>query len=278
MTNLENNCGYQVYWDNLYVDYREGYYTSVVDFHQHDFYEINLIRSGNVKILLKDRIEQGIRCRLVLTRPGTPHYILCKPDTLYSRAYLLFSNQFIADYVPEWKQLLTVFGKNGQIITLTDEQKDFYETLIKNIHAENDLFRQRLLILYLLSHISQFTSQDEQTYAKSPPYIMDALTYISEHYAEKIVAEELAKNLHISRTTLLTAFKKYTGNTLNNYLINYRLKKAVYWLRDGKTLQETAEICGFSDSSTLARSFKRYFGVSSRLYLSRKNCDDMSGH
>ena len=136
--------GYGDKWTDLLVRRRQGYFTSVSDFHRHDFYEVNLILSGNVKILLSDRTEQGTHCRIVLTRPGTPHYISCDSDTLYSRLYLLFSHEFLAEYVPEWKKLISVFGKNGRIVTLTPEQKEFCGQLIGSLEGETDKFRPKL--------------------------------------------------------------------------------------------------------------------------------------
>ena len=89
--------GFGTAWKTVHVEKREGYYTSVTDFHEHDFYEINLILSGNVKILLKDSFEMGGENKVVLTGPNTPHYILCQSDTLYSRLYVLFTEEFIAN-------------------------------------------------------------------------------------------------------------------------------------------------------------------------------------
>ena len=45
--------GYGKIWKDIYVERKEGYKTSVVDYHEHEFYEINLILSGNVKVLLE---------------------------------------------------------------------------------------------------------------------------------------------------------------------------------------------------------------------------------
>lgn len=271
MQNLLYDYGSQTNWKDVYVKYREGYYSPVADFHEHDYYEINFILSGNVKILLANQVEEGTQNRIVLTKPRTPHFVSCKPDTLYSRLYLVFTEEFIEDYVPEWKQLLRLFGEKGRIITVSPEQKEFCKLLIKRIQEEAKPFRQRILILYLLSYISEFAEDDDINLVSIPAYIIESLTFIDEHYAEKITAAELAQKLHIGRTTLMTAFKKYTGSTLNNYLIHCRLKKAIQLLNEGKTEQEAAEICGLSDSSGLIRCFKRSFGMTPKQYISSEN-------
>lgn len=65
----------------------------------------------------------------------------------------------------------------------------------------------------------------------------------------------------------MTGFKKYTGTTLNEYLLRCRLKAAVELLQNGKNEQQTAEECGFTDACNLIRSFKRHFGITPKKYL-----------
>ena len=263
--------GYGIKWDSVYVEQRERYHSSVADFHEHDFYEINLILSGNVNILLTNQSDGGMSSKIVLTKPNTTHFISCNPDTLYSSLYLVFTDDFIASCNPEWTQLLAAFGKAGKIITLSDEQKEYCKHIIVKIKEEENLFRKKILIMYLLSYISDFSASDKSLSNATPDYIIDALHYINEHFTEKIVAADLARKLFVCRTTLMTDFKKYTGNTLNNYIIYCRLKKAIQLLRSGKTEHETAEKCGLGDVSGLIRCFKLSFGMTPKQYLKQDN-------
>ena len=106
----------------------------------------------------------------------------------------------------------------------------------------------------MLFYVSEFDNSSAPV--TIPAYIMQAMVYIEEHYPEKITAAGSAKMFHIGRTTLMTNFKKYTDLTLNQYIIQCRIKNAVILLREGNTEYETAERCGFGDTSGLSRSFK----------------------
>ena len=262
-----DNMYFRRTWDTCHVDYYEGYRSQMVDFHAHDYYEISLILTGYVKVFVSDHVQEGTESRIVLASPKTPHFVYRDPDSFYSRLNLLFSDGFLADYIPEWKQLRTVFGKGGRVIVLTSDQAAFYQRKIREIEAEKDLLRQRLLILCLLSHLCELAGQDETVSEAVPPYVTGALTYIGENYSEKILAERLAWHLGVGRTTLMTAFKKYTGSTLGDYLMRCRVKNAVKMLRTGKSEAECAEACGFGDTCNLIRSFKRCYGKTPRQYL-----------
>jgi AraC-like DNA-binding protein len=254
-------------WETFHVERREAYSTSVTDYHKHDFYEINLIQSGNVKILLKDRFESGKENRIVLTAPQTPHYITCDPDTLYRRIYLVFTDRFVANLLPEWDVLRAVFGESGNTITLSEDEADNLEHLIEQTEREDSALGQRLLIYYILLQISKLAKKDEPAARQAPSYIFDALSYIEENFSQDISFEELAKSLYIGRTTLMTGFKLHTGVPIGEYLCKCRLRNAVKLLASGQTLETVSESCGFSDSSSLIKAFKRVYGTTPHKYI-----------
>lgn len=253
-------------WADVFVERREGYRTSVTDYHEHAFYEINLIFSGNIKVLLRDRFVEGCENRIVLTAPHTPHYITCQPDTLYSRLYLLFTDAYAAEFLPAWESLSAVFGENGNTVRLTPSETLYMKDLIEEIDAQPSDLGKKLLIYYLLLRISEL-SGDGVGAERKPQYLMDAIAYIEANYAKRIVAEDLARMLYIGRTTLMTEFKRLVGCTLNEYITDCRLKNAVRFLSEGEILDAVAEKCGFADSSGLSRAFRRRFGCSPRQYL-----------
>ncbi len=253
-------------WNDLTTDHYEGYLPRMTDYHMHDYYEISLILSGNVKVLLPGLVESSTQQKLVLMRPRTPHFIVCEPNILYRRSNVLFTGDFIANYVPEWQRLLSVFVKNGTVRHICERECAEYVELIEKINCEHDLFRRRLHLLMFLSLLADRMGETGEP-DPLPTFVTGALQHISTHYGDRIVAAELASKLNVGRTTLMTSFKKYTGKTVNEYVLQCRLKHAVRLLREGKTEQQTAEVCGFSDACNLIRAFKRYFGLTPRQYL-----------
>ncbi|MBQ9759898.1 MAG: helix-turn-helix transcriptional regulator [Clostridia bacterium] len=262
---LDTN-GFGTEWNGLTTDRYEGYLPRMTDYHMHDYYEISLIISGNVRVLLPGLAESSTESRLVLMRPRTPHFIVCEPNMLYKRRNILFSGDFIANYVPEWQRLLSVFGKDGTVQHISDGECAEYVELTEKLERETDPFRQRLLLLMFLSLLAD-RMEETGKITEPPAHVTGALLHITEHYAERIVASELAWRLGVGRTTLMTSFKRYTGTTVNEYVLQCRIKNAVRLLRGGMTEQQTAEACGFSDACNLIRSFKRCFQMTPKQYL-----------
>ncbi len=256
-------------WEDVFVERRQGYSTSVTDYHEHGFYEINLILSGNVRVLLKDRFVEGSENRIVLTAPHTPHYVTCRPDALYSRLYLLFTHEFAADFLPEWADLAAVFGENGNTMPLTPSETRFIRERIGEIDAEPSPLGKKLLLYHLLVRLSGLSCAGHPAERK-PQYLMDAMAYIEANYRQRLTAEDLARQLYVGRTTLMTQFRRRIGCTLNEYITDCRLKYAERFLREGDTLDAAAEKCGFADSSGLSRAFRRRYGCSPGQFLHGK--------
>ncbi|MBE6596853.1 MAG: helix-turn-helix domain-containing protein [Ruminococcaceae bacterium] len=262
------NVGYGSSWKTIDIKHSDAFPSQIYNYHKHRFYEINLISSGNTKILLKDQFDEGETLKIVLTPPDTPHYISCSPDTVYSRTYLRFAENFVANYIPEWKQLSEVFSENGRIITLSEEEALELLRLIEQIEREESMLGQRLLVYYVLLRLHE-RSNEEIGQNQKPSYVWEAMTFMENHYSEKIDFSALAKELCVGRTKLMTGFKLYTGDTMGEYLCKCRLKNAIQYLLQAETIEYAAEKCGFSDSSSLIRAFKRIYGMPPHKYVKR---------
>lgn len=249
------------------ITYDETEHGSMHDFHSHDFYEITLVLSGNVASLLADRAVEGDSPRLVLTAPGAPHFMRVIGRGLYCRFNFSFTRAFLENYVPEWRSLVRVFGEYGNILPLTKEECAAFRDMLFAVKAEEDVFRVRLLTLLLLSRAAQLGAAVAVKETTPPVCVIEALAYISSHYAEPIVAGALAFRLGVGRTTLMTAFRRYTGLTLVEYLTRTRVQAAASLLGAGRTVEDVAEQVGFGSGSGLIRAFKRVHGVTPRTYL-----------
>ena len=258
MSERLENFGYKKTWQDIYIDEYEGYTSNMSDYHMHDYYELSLILSGDVTVFTPMISASGGGARLVLFAPRTSHYISCSESSLYKRINVVFSGDFVFDGIIECKEAFSVFKQGGNVITLTSEMAQRLFHVAKQLQSEKNRFRQKLVLLYLISLAAELG--ENWSYETVPAYISRAVDYISLHYAEKIVAADVAWNVNIGRTTLMNSFKRYTGLTFNKYLLRYRISNAIILLGEGKNEREVAELCGFGEASNMIRSFKSMLG------------------
>jgi iron complex transport system substrate-binding protein len=109
-----------------------------------------------------------------------------------------------------------------------------------------------------------------------PELAAQALRYIHEHYREPITLDQMAQTLNYSAKNLSKVFKKETGYSLIDYVIQVRINNAKELLEGtDATIQEIAESVGYSDRLYFTRVFKKYAGITPGSYkeASRRGAD-----
>jgi len=98
------------------------------------------------------------------------------------------------------------------------------------------------------------------------------LSYINQHFNEKITLKALAESALISEREAIRCFKKNVGKAPFDYLTEYRVNKSRELLSGTDlTMTEIAMDTGFTSSSYYGKVFHRYFGMSPMQY--RKQYD-----
>jgi AraC family transcriptional regulator len=86
--------------------------------------------------------------------------------------------------------------------------------------------------------------------------------YIEAHLTQDLKLTELANLVHFSPYYLCRLFKKSTGQTLHQYVLEKRLEQAHTLLRQSNlSVVEISSRCGFSNHSHLNRHFKNKYGI-----------------
>ena len=93
-------------------------------------------------------------------------------------------------------------------------------------------------------------------------YLMRALDFIDRNYFENIMVEDIASSVGISRKTLSTVFSSLTGFSPKDYLIYYRISKAVDLLKDRNlSVEMIAASIGYNDQFYFCKQFKQNVGM-----------------
>ena len=264
MAAKNENYSFLKSWSDMYIDEYDRTSSAMSDYHYHDYYEVSLILSGEVRVLTGGVSSDSAEPRAVLSSPGVPHYITCTEGTRYRRINVVFSEEF-ASASGDFERVKGIFKEGGKVISLDEDTVARLADTVRIMMREEDRFRRRLLLLYYLSQLSEV---DGTAFAEEmPEYVSEALSLVKQRFSEKLVAEHLAREVRVGRTTLMNNFKKYTGMTLGEYILKCRLTAAIELLSAGSSERETAERCGFGESSSLIRSFKQHFGITPKKYL-----------
>lgn len=92
-------------------------------------------------------------------------------------------------------------------------------------------------------------------------YVEFVKEYVAKNYMNDILFSDLAKVAHVSRSYLSTVFKKEVGCSFSQYLVNFRINKAVEILNKRDIpLSVVASLVGYKDYAQFSKMFKKYKG------------------
>ena len=125
--------------------------------------------------------------------------------------------------------------------------------------------------LYLLLRHYGRSTRRETVIRYGNQYVKQIKEYIASSYAEGVQVSDVAEYLQVDRSYLFRLFKEETGKSLQEYLIEFRLRKACELLRmTDYPIGTVACSVGYTDSLYFARLFHKRVGVSPTVY--RRAC------
>lgn len=97
---------------------------------------------------------------------------------------------------------------------------------------------------------------------KHQTIIRQVSAFIQEHLSEKLTLEQVARQVHLSKSYLCRILKEELGCTFTEYTNRLRIERSKTFLhRSTMSLSEIACAVGFDDQSYFTRIFKRVVGM-----------------
>ena len=106
------------------------------------------------------------------------------------------------------------------------------------------------------------------TYTPEDSTIFLIKDYIAKHYSEENLSiKQIGDHVFLSASYVCTYFKTQTGQTLNQYLTEYRMEKAKQLLGDARyQIADISSKVGYSNGNYFSKSFKKFTGLSPSKY------------
>lgn len=125
----------------------------------------------------------------------------------------------------------------------------------------------------LLSYIKNATEKPSENSAVSPAgvrYCTMAEKYAMDNIDRRIMVEEIAEHIGISKNYLTNIFSKYKGMPITEYINRMKLNHMLELMRRfGYSARKAGEFVGLDNVNYISRIFKKYYGITLKEYIKR---------
>lgn len=239
------------------------YYTSGGPLHWHNFYEIELVISGEGTHWVNGAEYEWKTGEMHFLRLTDFHEISLKGKGL------LHLIQILPGHLPEDILKIINFNQKNLVVNLSDNDFSYADTLC--LMLENELAKRekcnKKLVTHLLSVISILFSnalgaKNEQDCAHDNDLIAKIVIFIGENFRKELSLEQLAEHFSLSKNYLCYYFKKHMNTTILNHIKDLRLEFAANLAKNTKLKSiDIAKACGYGSISNFLRDFKKRYNM-----------------
>lgn len=181
---------------------------------------------------------------------------------------------FRADQILERVRISDIPATEGPIL-LHNMQivEKVLEEMLREYQTRRILCDQRLsgMLLDILSNAFRQTFNILPEGSHSDHHIDEVIEYIHQHYTEPITNKEIGDVFNYHPNYLNKRMAQYTGETLHQYLISYRIARAIDLLTTtDESINAIAAAVGFRDICHFTRIFRQKTGQIPSAYRNRQ--------
>lgn len=243
-----------------------------------NFFELIYIVEGTgVQTVNKNKFNYRKGNLFLITPQDTYSFEIIMPTQFF---FLRFNNYYIntksakdKDAVERMEYILLNASHRPGCILKNKADKPFIASLIESIIRENtnrQLYHTKIIEQIVNSIITIVARNIALKLPKNikentGEAVLDLLHYIQQNIFEpkNLKAEKLSNHFGISLNYLGRYFKKQTGETMQQYISNYKLRLIeTRLLHSDMRINEIAYELNYTDESHLNRAFKKHKGMS----------------
>ena len=247
--------------------------------HYHDYYEVFLTLSDNVKHCVNDKMFELMRGDLVFMRPSDKHLFFFEGNEFMFLNFA-FDNetyQSLKGYMKSNKFDELEAEQFPPVVNISDDQIKFIDSFyvkLNQIDVKDDAKKCTEFRVFLLKLFSNYFFDRKATKEEFREQIIEAPVWLAQFYSKlqkieffSLPFNELVNRSGKSKEHLSRSFKKVYGITLSDYQhkqrLNYVANKLVS--STNKVIDIFIEV-GYEDISWANVLFKKRYGISPSQY------------
>ncbi len=228
---------------------------------RHNFWELVIVTEGEIGITAGEEVQRLRQGEAYLHEPMEFHR-LWKID---SRSVEIIVITFGADNAPYSGRLLTVPDPKEACEIIDQFCESFKRDGINVVGMGENPVRSQILLKRLELLLLEARPQEQPASlgvqsATARNYIR-MIRLLENHVDKNLSVSDVARMCNMSTVNAKQTFSRYAGMGIREYFNRLKIKAATSMLQNGNSVQETAELLGFSSQQYFCTVFRRITGM-----------------
>lgn len=243
----------------LSLGYADSLSDEILPTNWHEHIEILVCKKGSATIILDDRKYSFSENNIIIINPNVMHsfkgvenagfYCMHIDSSFLNTNFENAKNTFFTEFIE--------FDKNA--INLIEELCTAYNSDDYLKAPKIKILLLKLLILFFENYGTDniYSTYNSKVYKR----IKTVMSYIENNLSREFTLDGIAAEVNINKYQLSREFKDATGQTVFQYINRLRCKAASSMLKNGASVTEACESCGFKNLSYFSATYKKYIGI-----------------
>ncbi|WP_192085404.1 AraC family transcriptional regulator [Algoriphagus sp. Y33] len=229
--------------------------------HFHETFCISLIHKGIEQIDFDNQSFFSEKGSISITNPYETH----SNPLIDKNSCLKFDTIYLSNDL--MKYLLN--GKNIRFVNrkINNEKSNQLFVELKNAMDTRNPETVGLFLKQFVNTLKFYSEEDEKEYSQQNLNgFKEINNYIEDNIYDKFCLEDLSRMVNINKYGFVKKFKASTGMTPMNYVLMKKIFSCKNLIDSNSELTEIAYRYNFTDMSHFSKTFKRYVGISPKVY------------
>lgn len=204
-----------------------------------------------------------------LITPNTAIYYEADQNDPWSYTWIGFQGIKMREYFERTSLLdhpCFHYDKDDQVRLCHEKMYEAY-----HLQKNRDFMLNSIMYEYLYLLATKYPQENIPIEMKKRSYVEDCLQYIENNYDHSFSIQEIADSLGLERSYLYRLFKNLTGFSPQEYLLDFRIRKACELLQNTDLpIIQIARSVGYEDSLYFSKFFKQHMNTSPSSYRQNK--------
>lgn len=214
------------------------------------------------------RLNELQKYLLTEVKMGKCPKVLKRFEEYYS--LLAQANQFSQEYIRGRFLELIIDAHRGLCETEgeVEEVNEAYTVSLQSIMKAESISEIKPYVSHILRCMAEYYSAK---YNKKHSTLVESIKrYVGQHYKDNLSLAEIADEVFMSPTYICAVFKRETGKTINEYIIEMKMNEAKKMLASTTMkIMDISEDLGYENAQYFSYSFKKYLGETPQQYRNK---------